>query len=212
MSLLQFLQLGLALASVFVIVSLTTQLWRTIRTGRKTSFAPPSGSARKGVWYAFTTGMLPSSKESVSKHIPTFIAGILFHLATFGSAAFSLATVVEFEPVDAVLWIIRVCVFVGLCSGVGLLIKRLALAKMRVISTPDDYLSNLLVDLVLATTIVTTFLAEWLPALYIVNIVLLVYIPLGKIRHCAFFFYTRVLFGRLFGARGVLPRPVGERR
>lgn len=212
MDLIELLQIGLAIAALFALVLLIAQLWRTARTGRKLSYAPPSGSERMGVWYAFTTGMMPSSKESVRKHIPTFIAGILYHLAIAGSGAFLLLAELGFDQVSSVLWTIRICVFAGLFAGVALLVKRLAFAKMRIISTPDDYLSNFSVDLFLATTIVTTFLAEWLPVLYVVTIMLLVYIPVGKIRHCVFFFYTRVLFGRLFGSRGVLPQPVRERR
>ncbi len=212
MTLVQGLQIGLATATVFAIVSLSTQLWRTTRTGGKSSYAPPSGSTRKGVWYAFTAGMLPASKESIRKHIPTYIAGILYHLAIVSSAAYLIVTALKFEPITASLWMIRICVLVGLFAGVALLAKRITFAKMRIISTPDDYLSNLLVDLFLALTLVTTFLVDWLPVLYVVTIVLLLYIPVGKIRHCVFFFYTRVLFGLLFGSRGVLPQPVREGR
>ena len=38
-----------------------------------------------------------------------------------------------------------------------------------------------------------------------VSIALAVYVPLGKIRHCLFFFPTRYFFGSYFGRRGVLP-------
>jgi hypothetical protein len=36
-------------------------------------------------------------------------------------------------------------------------------------------------------------------------IVLLLYVPLGKIRHCLFFFATRYHTGIYFGRRGTLP-------
>jgi hypothetical protein len=36
---------------------------------------------------------------------------------------------------------------------------------------------------------------------------MLVYIPLGKIRHCLYFFFSRTFFGKFFGRRAVFPHP-----
>jgi len=40
--------------------------------------------------------------------------------------------------------------------------------------------------------------------------VMFLYIPVGKIRHCFFFFYSRILFGLFYGRRGVLPQNKGD--
>jgi nitrate reductase gamma subunit len=42
-------------------------------------------------------------------------------------------------------------------------------------------------------------------AFYIVSILMFLYVPVGKIRHCFFFFYSRVLLGIFFGRRSALP-------
>jgi hypothetical protein len=34
---------------------------------------------------------------------------------------------------------------------------------------------------------------------------MLVYAPFSKIRHCAYYAYSRLFFGRAMGRRGVLP-------
>ena len=46
-----------------------------------------------------------------------------------------------------------------------------------------------------------------LVAFYLVSAAMLIYLPLGKIRHCLYFFFSRTFFGKFFGRRGVLPHP-----
>ena len=93
---------------------------------------------------------------------------------------------------------------VGILCGVGLLMKRLTLGYMRAISCVDDYISNALVNLFLILVLLESFLQTLRPILFLVTIILFLYIPLGKIRHCFFFFYSRILFGQFYGRRGVL--------
>ncbi|PWB72773.1 hypothetical protein C3F09_06095 [candidate division GN15 bacterium] len=173
--------------------------------GRKSLFSRPAGSESQGIRYAFTQGMMPSAKESVRMHQPTFIAGLLYHTGVF-AAAFNLLLALLHVPIPpAMVLIIRVVMLVGFISGIALLIKRLAMPKMRIISTPDDVIANIIVDLFLATSIAFTMSKTLEPWLLGISILLLLYIPIGKIRHCVFFFVTRLNFGRLFGRRGVLP-------
>ncbi len=93
----------------------------------------------------------------------------------------------------------------GLIAGLGLLIKRMVTPSLSAISVPDDFIANLLVNLILASGIAFLINVSWLPLFYLISILLLVYIPIGKIRHCALFFVTRLIFGRYFGRRGVYP-------
>jgi hypothetical protein len=43
--------------------------------------------------------------------------------------------------------------------------------------------------------------------MYIVAAVTFVYVLLGKIRHCLYFFFSRMFFGKFFGRRAVFPHP-----
>jgi len=77
-------------------------------------------------------------------------------------------------------------------------------AQMRAISVPDDFVSNLAVDFYLVAGVATAFAPEWVGVWQLSALVLLVWIPLGKIYHMVLFFVSRLLFGWQFGRRGVI--------
>jgi nitrate reductase gamma subunit len=199
------LHLGLLIAAIYTVVVLAIMLITTASIKRKPLFAKANGSEWEGVKYAFTAGMLPSAKESVRMHLPTFVGGMLYHAGIFVAALHLVAAVIKFPLPPAVVLAVRIVMLSGLVAGAALLVKRAMLARMRIISSPDDYIANLLADMFLVLSIATTMTATVEPWLTVCAIVLLLYIPVGKIRHCVFFFYTRLNFGRLFGRRGVLP-------
>ena len=154
--------------------------------------------------------MLPWEKESAFKHLPTFFAGILYHAGIFAAVFFLITTLLLIRLPDIAILIIRLLAVIGLLSGIGLLAKRFALPYMRFISCIDDYIANILVGLLLLVTILATYYYVLQFAMMAVAITLLLYIPVGKIRHCVFFFYSRILFGAFFGRRGTLPHPSTE--
>jgi hypothetical protein len=39
---------------------------------------------------------------------------------------------------------------------------------------------------------------------------MMAYIPISKIRHCVYFFYSKFFFGFNFGRRGVVGQPKGD--
>jgi hypothetical protein len=43
--------------------------------------------------------------------------------------------------------------------------------------------------------------------MYILAAITFAYVPLGKIRHCLYFFFSRTFFGKFFGRRAVYPHP-----
>lgn len=201
------LRLGVALSAVYCVIALTVLIARTFSFGRPPRYAKAHGSATKGIIYAFGQGMLPWEKESASKHLPTFFAGIFYHAGIFAAIFFLLSALLTIKLSDIVIQIVRLLTVIGLLSGIGLLVKRTALSYMRSISCLDDYVANILVGVLLLSTILATYYYVLQFALLAVAIMLLLYIPAGKIRHCAFFFYSRILFGTFFGRRGALPHP-----
>ncbi len=202
-----FLRLAVLAAALYGLIALIYLVAHAYSFGKRRQFAIASGSPFKGIIYAFGQGMLPWEKESASKHLPTFFAGIFYHLGIFTALLFLAAIVFAYTLPDFAVAFGRVSLVAGLLCGIGLLIKRMSLPYMRIISCPDDYISNILVGLFL----LATFSASYLPTIQtiamIAAVLLFLYIPAGKIRHCFFFFYTRVLFGQFFGGRGVLPHP-----
>jgi hypothetical protein len=93
----------------------------------------------------------------------------------------------------------------GAIVGPALFLKRTAKPQLRRLSCPDDFFANLFVDLFLVLALLHTFQPALKPVLLGVSVLLFIYIPLGKIRHCFFFFVTRIAFGLHFGRRGALP-------
>lgn len=203
---LKFIVLG---SAVVCIGALAWQLIRTLRFGRRSDPSAPAGSVAAGIGYAFGPGMAPWAKESARLHLPTWIAGVVYHLAVlfaFVELGFLAAGLLP-PPVPAL--VVRAVLALGLAAGMGLLAKRLASPALRSFSCPDDYLGNLLVTGFLALALAASWvgratLANAAAGLFMLwGAALLLYIPVGKVRHCFFFFYTRVLFGAWFGRRGV---------
>jgi hypothetical protein len=87
-------------------------------------------------------------------------------------------------------------------GGLSLLLRRLREPVLQAISTADDYISNLLVELVLAAA--TAFLAvpQTRGFLIAALVGLVAYAPFGKIRHCVMFFVARARYGAFIGTRG----------
>jgi hypothetical protein len=206
MGLIPLLRILTMAAAVFCLNALTVLVMRTHALGKKEYFSAARGKAAAGVVYAFGRGMLPWEKESAGKHMFTFIGGIFYHTAIFLALLYLLWIIIL--PVRPnPLWAFRLFLAIGAAAGFALLIKRAAKPHLRRLSCPDDFFANLFVDLFLLLALLHTFYPALEPLLLFAAILLFFYIPLGKIRHCFFFFYTRILFGVFFGRRGVFPQP-----
>jgi hypothetical protein len=204
------LRIGVIISFALALASLIVLIGQSLSFGKRQFYAKNRGSAGKGLLYAFGRGMTPWEKESAGKHLPTFTAGILYHCAIFSSLIVLFGFLAPSSIPVYIMTILRLIIIIGMISGLGLLIKRFHLPHMKAISCLDDFLANLIVDLFLALAISATLIAEAIPFFLIMAIILFLYIPMGKIRHCFFFFYTRILFGISFGRRGVFPHPRRE--
>lgn len=200
---LRFAVLAGAAGSLFVLLLL---VWRTYHSGRRPYLSQPRGGEGRGVLYALTTGMMPWEKESAARHLPTFLAGILYHAGIL-SLFYYIFSLVLFTAPPFLLTFTGPLMAAGAGAGIGLLIKRAVSPHLRAISCGDDFVSNALVDACLVLAVGHLYLPRLETVLLSVFFLLLIYMPLGKIRHCFFFFYTRILFGAFFGRRGVFPGP-----
>lgn len=202
MTLLGLLRALTLAAAAVCLGALSFLVVRTFVFGRREYLSAPRGSAGRGLVYAFGRGML--DKESVARHKPTFIGGMAYHAAIFAGLLYLLWTALAVRP-SPPLWAFRPVLLAGAVIGLSLLVKRAAKPHLRRLSCPDDFFANLFVDAFLALALLHTFVPPIEPVFLGVSILLLLYIPLGKIRHCVFFFFTRAVFGQHFGRRGALP-------
>ncbi|MEA3476710.1 MAG: hypothetical protein U9R60_00900 [Bacteroidota bacterium] len=179
--------------------------FRVVRKGAPTDHAKAKGGIAAAVKYSFTRGMSPAKKETAFLHLPTYAAGIVFHMGTFLSL---FLLILIFFNVDVNLWIACACVaflILSCVAGIGILVKRISSKKMRGLSNPDDYISNLLVCGFQALVALSMIRAEFVQALLICAALLFLYIPLGKLRHTVYFFTSRYHLGVFYGRRGTWP-------
>jgi len=197
------LRYAVIFSSILSVAILIYLIIRTRSFGKKRLCSAPRGSRKKGVIYTFGKGMMPWEKESAQKHLWTYLAGFVYHFGIFAAFCYLFFNVFVW-PLDSFpLNTLRFFMVCGLLCGVALGLKRAIIKNMRKISCPDDYLANVLVDLFLLLALLDSFLPGIRSIFYAQSILLLIYIPVGKIRHCCFFFYSRILFGCFFGRRGV---------
>ncbi len=201
MSLPALLLLVALLSAAVVLASARIALGRT----GKRRFAPPRGTAAAGVRYAFTTAFLPWAKESASRHPATYAAGIVYHAGIFAMLALLLLSLASVQPGAPASIALAVLLGLAVLVGLGLLVKRRVDPVLRAISVPDDVVANLLVDLALACGAAALVRPSALPAFQLAGAALLLYLPLGKLRHMVFLVTARRLWGAYYGQRGVVP-------
>lgn len=203
---LEILRFSAVLAFFISLFSLVFLVIKTYSSQKRTLHSKPQGSILAGIIYAFGRGMAPWEKESAAKHLPTYLAGIIYHMGIFAAFFYLASLLIPFSLNTGVEFALRVFLLAGILSGVSLFIKRSVKIQIRKISCPDDFFSNMLVDMFLVLSLADSLTFGIRSILYVVAIVMLLYVPAGKIRHCFFFFYSRILFGIFYGRRGILPR------
>ncbi|HWQ83745.1 MAG TPA: hypothetical protein VN363_04215 [Anaerolineales bacterium] len=210
MSLLEITRIFAILGLVIGLAGILLRINEIMRRPFKQDLARPRGDVRRGILYAFTLGMAPWEKESTRNHWVAYIRGILFHVGIFSAFGVLFASPWSEVLPDWVKLIALAITGLGAVFGFAGIAMRLKGANERALSLPDDYFSVFLTSLFIALAFVVLLAPGWMPAFYIVTGVMGVYIPLSKIRHCVYFFYSKFFFGSGFGRRGVIGQPKNE--
>jgi len=165
------------------------------------------GNISHGITYAFTKGMMPWAKESTRIHMLAYLRGIGFHVGIFTA----IGTVIinpfwEYLPPIIFLilfWILGIAAVLGAAGG----IMRIVEHNLRGLSLPDDHFAVWLTTLFITVAGLAVINDSFVIPMYIVSAITFIYIPLGKIRHCLYFFFARIFFGKFFGRRAIFPHP-----
>ena len=172
-----------------------------------TDKSPTKGNISHGIMYAFTTGMMPWVKESTRIHMIAYLRGIGFHIGIFTAiGSVILSPLWGFIPA----W---VRLLLGIVLGIGAIlgaaggVMRIAEHNLRGLSLPDDHFAVWLTTLFIAVAGLGVLNEAFVIPMYIVAAITFTYVPLGKIRHCLYFFFSRTFFGKFFGRRAVFPHP-----
>ncbi|MBE0674403.1 MAG: hypothetical protein IH591_07060, partial [Bacteroidales bacterium] len=127
-------------------------------------------------------------------HLGTFLAILLYFLFLAGLRFNSTLNLI------AILFL-----SVTAASGLLILAKRIINPALASLSNPDDYISNILVTLFQVMT--AAFMADmaFMMIYFLSASALLLYLPLGKLKHAVYFFAARYHLGHYFGYRGTWP-------
>jgi hypothetical protein len=174
----------------------------------KKGVADPSrakGNIVSAIAYSYTSAMSPVKKESAYLHLPTYAAGMIFHIGTFLSFIWLIILVFNIQTNDILIYFSAAFIALASICGISILIKRILKKELRQLSNPDDYISNILVTAFQIITAATLLFQFSYSFLFVFSAVLFIYMPVGKLRHSIFFFTSRIHLGKFFGKRGVWP-------
>ena len=169
--------------------------------------SPLKGNPAQGIAYAFTTGMLPWAKESTRIHRIAYLRGIGFHIGIFAAiGALLVSPFWSLLPQPLALLLVAVLLAGSLLGAAGG-VMRIAEKNLRGLSLPDDHFAVWVTTLFMAVTALGVLNPAMRPTMYFIAAITFIYLPVGKIRHCLYFFFSRSFFGKFFGRRAVYPHP-----
>lgn len=190
-----------AISIVWAAIALVAQVIRSRGKGR-VDYSVRAGNVAQGIIYNFTWAMTPGHKETIRLHPFEFIIGFLMHIGIFLTLARTFVLILYPHGITP-LWSFLTFSVPALC-GFYLLIRRTVSAEMRMMSSFDDYFSNILtVGWVIMAMLIDSLVSAG--AFLIYTSVLFFYFPLGKLRHAVFFFIARADYGARLGYRGTYP-------
>ncbi len=165
------------------------------------------GNISHGIQYAFTTGMMPWAKESTRIHMVAYLRGIGFHIGIFAAIGAVIISPVWGSLPAPLSWTLFVVLALGALLGAAGGIMRVAEHNLRGLSLPDDHFAVWLTTLFITVAGLAVINEAFMIPMYVISALTFVYVPLGKIRHCLYFFFSRLFFGKFFGRRAVFPHP-----
>jgi hypothetical protein len=195
----------------WVLVYFIGLLIRLVRIGAPIDHATAAGSTREGILYAYTNAMLPTHKSSAYHHLPSFSLGVLFHIGTFLSFALLILSFFPFLPQSlssstVLSYLLFFILFFTSVSGIILFVKRIINPNLRALSCADDFISNGLTTLFQIGACLYCMAPLHVHTVYFYNIIaslLMLYMPVGKLKHVIYFFAARYQIGFFYGRRGV---------
>lgn len=192
-------------AFIICMIACLNHIFKLIRLGIPTDYSQQAGNIPKAIRYSYTKAMSPAKKESAFLHLPTYIAGIFYHLGTFLSIFIFFTVYLNFKFNHFTIVIVASFLILSGVSGIGILIKRIVKKNLLALSNPDDFLSNILVTLFQLVSAYMIFVDNGMIVYSIICTLLLLYLPLGKLKHAFYFFAARYHLGRFYGWRNVWP-------
>lgn len=208
-------------ALLVFIAGMTYRLVRVILLGWQRDRVPAKGSKVGGAAISFLKGALiwpfiPRAKNTFTRNPIIYLAGGMFHLGLFVVILLGTAHMLAWKSLLGFGWptlplpVVDFLAAAAIVAMVILFINRLINPVLRLISGPAEWLNLLFVFLPMITGYMMThhmfFPYEVLYSIHMIAVdVMLIWIPLSRISHFVFYFFSRAIHGADFGKRGVNP-------
>lgn len=208
-------------ALLMFVAGMVYRLVRVLLLGWKTNRVVARGSRLAGVGKSFLKGALvwpfiPWVRNTASRNPVIYIAGGIFHFGLFVVIFLGTAHMLVWKSLLGFGWptlplpIVDWLAAISIAAMIGLFINRLLNPVLKLISGPAEWLNLLIVFLPMVTGYIMThhlfFRYEVLFSLHMLAVdLLLIWIPLSRISHFMFYFFSKAIHGAEFGKRAVTP-------
>ena len=182
------------------------KIWKLARLPHPKEVSPAKGNLPRSIAASYASVLTPWRIESLHDHWVRWLTFAVYHLGIF--AAIGATFTIPFLPdlmTPAVRWACAIAIGLAFVAGWMKLAWRLVRPEIRILSTPDDYFSLLVLQLWFFVAIPAILWEPhgWLVTYFVMTALLLVYVPLSKISHYIYWFFSRYFFGVRYGRRGV---------
>lgn len=170
---------------------------------------PARGSHVKGVGYAFATLAMPWELPSTRAHWFRWLEFVVFHVAV--AAAIGLTFVMPYWPAvvggSGIVVVLQAVFALGAAVAISRLVRRFTRPELRLISSPDDVFSLVMLALWLAAGVLAAPQRSEaaLAVFFGLTAFFLVYVPFSKISHYIYYPFIRYYIGKHLGHRGSYP-------
>lgn len=208
-------------ALLVFVAGMAYRLFRVVALGWAPDRVKGKGSKLGGAVKSFAKGILiwpfvPWVKNAFKRNPVIYLAGGLFHLGLFVVIFLGAAHVLAWKSLLGFAWpslplpIVDWLAAGAIVAMIALAINRLVNPVLKLISGPAEWLNLLAVFLPMVTGYIMThhlfFRYEVLFSLHMLAVdVLLIWIPLSRISHFMFYFFSKSIHGAQFGKRAVQP-------
>ena len=179
---------------------------------------PEQSNKQRGARYSFFNVAMPWSMESTRKPkgFIFYLSFVIFHMGVVAGITLAFVSTIapDFLRIPVVGYTTLVFLVAALLVSVYRIFRRVLRPLMRLISTPDDYFSLIMLTAWFGLGACTQayLMGIWgmtsetllVAYLYLTSFFLL-YVPFSKISHYLYYPFTRTYIGRALGQRGSYP-------
>ena len=179
---------------------------------------PGQSNKQRGARYSLWNVAMPWSMESTRKPkgFIFYLSFVIFHIGVCAGITLAFVSTIapDFLRIPVVGWTVMVFLIGAFSVSVYRIFRRTLRPLMRLISTPDDYFSLLMLTIWFGLGACTQafLMGVWgmtnetllVAYLYLTSFFLL-YVPFSKISHYLYYPFTRTYIGRALGQRGSYP-------